>query len=142
MKKEITKLTQIENYPIGDCVRSVFACLLGLDNVEEVPNFMRDGNEKFQEHLEQWLEEKDLEYIELDYEVYKETAYFPYGHCGVSGKSPRGDWDHIVVGEIVKRVEDDGAYRDIYFRHDTSPFHDGKFIDSDIKSIGFLVRKL
>lgn len=139
----ISKLKQIENYPTGDCMRSVFACLLGLESVQEIPNFMRDGNSNFQTYIEQWLSENSLEWVEISYKEWCETPFFPLGYCGISGKSPRGDYDHIVVGEIKKRVGKNGlAYRDIYFRHDTSPFHDGNYIDGDVKLIGFLLRKL
>ena len=139
---KITKLKQIENYPTGDCMRSVIACLMSKECVTEVPNFMRDGESKFDEYMLKWLEENNLEWIEVDYESWLKSFYMPVGFCGITGKSPRGEYDHIVVGEIKKRQEEDKIFRDIYFIHDTSPFADGSFIDGGIKYIGFLVRKL
>jgi len=138
----MTKLIQTENYPTGDCMRTVFACMLNKANPDEVPNFMRDGEKTFYPYMESWLTENDLEWIELDYEDWKKTPSVPLGICGITGKSPRGDYDHIVVGDIRHRSEDEKNFRDIYFTHDTSPAHDGAFIEGDIKLIGFLLRKL
>lgn len=138
----ISKLKQIENYPTGDCVRTVFACLLGYDNPEAIPNFMANGNEEFEEKMLAWLDENNLSFIEISLEEFHKAEFTPIGYCTVSGKSPRGEWDHMVVGEVKLRKENDLKYRDLYLRHDTSPFHDGKYIDGDVTLVGFLVRKL
>jgi len=52
--KAPTKLKQLENYPTGDCQRTVFACLLGLYDPTDIPNFMRDGseNDMFKKNLD------------------------------------------------------------------------------------------
>lgn len=140
--KKITKLKQIEQYPIGDCVRSVFACLMGLDSVEEIPNFMRDGEEKYNQHLQEWLDENNLSYIEIDFKAAQVAYHIPEGYCGIAGKSPRGDYDHLVIGEVKYRYEDEKVFRDFHFIHDTSPYHDSNFIDGEPKTASFLVKKL
>lgn len=138
----MTKLIQLENYPTGDCMRTVFACLLGKEEPTEVPNFMAKGNEDFQKNIDAWLEENGLVYVEVSFDDFHTAAFIPDGYFGISGKSPRGDWDHIVIGESSVREEDGLMYRDYKFVHDTSPHHDGVFLDGPPKLMGFLTRKL
>lgn len=121
------------------------ACLLDYDDPKMVPNFMENtvdkenGDEIFLEEKNKWLEENGLVYIEVSLEEYRTMFFKPLGLCTLLGKSPRGDWNHVVIGEICKNEE---GNLDIHYRWDTSPYHDGVYLDGDIKSIGFLYRKL
>ena len=140
----ISKLKQIHNYPIGDCQRTVFACLLRYDKPEIVPNFMEIANSDeeasiiFIKNMNSWLEQEQLSYIEVSLEEFQRLPFIQEGYCTVLGKSPRGEYNHVVIGKIVKENDE----YNLYFEWDTSPYHDGKFIDGDIKAIGFLSRKL
>lgn len=138
----MTKLTQLKNYPMGDCMRTVFACLLSLEEPTEVPNFMDDGVENFQSRIDKWLEDEGLIYVEVSFDDFHTASFIPNGFFGISGKSPRGDWDHIVIAEASTREEDGSTYRDFKFIHDTSPYHDGTYLDGKPKVMGFLTRKL
>lgn len=140
----ISRLKQLENYPTGDCQRTVFACLLGYADPTMVPNFMvvADTEEEvskiFTDNLNRWLEEERLNYIEVSLEEFQRLLFIQEGYCTILGKSPRGEYNHIVVGKIIKNNDQ----YEVYFEWDTSPYHDGKYIDGDIKAIGFLSRKL
>ena len=39
---------QKESYPTGDCFRTCIASILEADNLEDVPNFMKDGEKYFE----------------------------------------------------------------------------------------------
>ena len=58
----ISRLKQLEKYPTGDCMRTVFACLLGKEDPKEVPNFMEKGNDLFNQNIKNWLEQNNLEW--------------------------------------------------------------------------------
>jgi len=141
----MTRLKQLKNYPIGDCQRTVFACLLGYESPLDVPNFteMEENKElmenNFVRNIYNWLDENNLTYIEVTEESFKHSGYIPLGYCTISGKSPRGDYNHIVIGKIT--LNKDNLY-ELRYVWDTSPFHDGNFIDGKILSIGFLSRKI
>ncbi len=90
------------------------------------------------ENIYNWLDENNLTYNEMTLESFKESFFIPAGLCTVVGKSPRGDYNHIVIGEI--KLNNQSNY-ELHFVWDTSPFHDGKFLDT-IEHIGFLSRKL
>lgn len=60
------------------------------------------------------------------------------GYCTVVGKSPRGNFNHVVIGEI-KLV--DNKY-ELHYVHDTSPHHDGEYLDGEPKMIGWLNKSL
>jgi len=139
----MTRLIQLENYPTGDCQRTVFACLLDKEDPRDVPNFMYDGNDdKFWERVNTWLEENKLVYIEISLDDFKNmhSHAIPEGYCTVMGKSPRGDWNHIVIGKVV--IDREKQMRWIELVHDTSPYHDGRYLDGEPICIGFLNRKL
>lgn len=139
----MTKLTQLNpNFPNGDCQRTVFACLLDYEKPDLIPNFTEMGNS--QEEMEsnfvinilKWLDENNLTYVEMTAESFQKSSFIPVGYCTVVGKSPRGDYNHIVIGE-VKLINN---FYELSYIWDTSPFHDGIFLD-DIQAIGFLSRK-
>ncbi|MDD2290641.1 MAG: hypothetical protein PHV52_00045 [Aliarcobacter sp.] len=140
----MTKLKQLNpNFPNGDCQRTVFACLLGYEKPDLIPNFteMEDSQEemenKFVENIMNWLDSNNLYYVEMPIDGFKQSSFIPLGLCTVVGKSPRGDYNHIVIGEI-KLV--DNRY-ELHFIWDTSPFHDGVFLHT-VETVGFLSKKI
>lgn len=140
----MTKLKQLNpNFPNGDCQRTVFACLLGYERPDLIPNFteMENSHEEMEKNfvvnVEKWLNENNLTYVEMPIESFKESSFIPSGYCTVIGKSPRGDYKHIVIGEI-KLVDNRYELTCIW---DTSPFHDGTFLDT-VETVGFLSRKI
>lgn len=139
--KEYTRLKQkITKPPYGDCVRTVIACLLNKEDVEEIPNFMKDGEEKFRENLDCWMEDNGFEYIELTWQGFCEAPRVPKGLCGVVGDSPNGDYLHMVVGDWSIDYNEDGSFkRTVYLLHDVSPSN--KYIIGNPKYISFLTRK-
>ena len=136
----MTKLKQLNpNFPTGDCQRTVFACLLGYEKPDLIPNFteMKDYEDKWVENIYNWLDKNNLTYNEITIKSFKNTAFIPVGYCTVVGKSPRGNYNHIVIGEIRKANDN----YELHFVWDTSPYHNGTFLDT-IEHIGFLSRKL
>jgi hypothetical protein len=115
---------------------------MGLEDPRAIPNFTEEGSAHFWSKLEAWLTENNLEYIEVSLDEFWASPCLPSGPCGIVGKSPRGEYDHIVVGRIEHREEGGSLHRDLHFVHDTSPHHDGRYIDGKVKWVGFLVRKL
>jgi len=79
--------------PGGDCFSACVASLLELP-LEAVPYFMGDGpvNEpsKWFDDFLAWLAK--FEYWAVAFEL--RSAWKPLGLCIMSGKSPRGDYDH------------------------------------------------
>lgn len=142
----MTKLKQLnESFPNGDCQRTVFACLLDMDSPELVPNFteMEDSHDEmvkmFDYNVQKWLDENNLYYLEMTIEAFKvnSSPFMPEGYCTIIGKSPRGEHSHIVIGKLE---EIDNKY-EISFVWDTSPLHNGIFLDT-VEYIGFLSRRL
>ena len=138
----ISRLKQLENYPIGDCMRTVFACLLNKENPKDVPNFMEKGEKLFNQNIKNWLAQNDFAWVEVSMKDWHNHPFLPVGYCGISGKSPRGDFNHIVIGEIREIIRNGEMCRVIHYIHDTSPYHDGIFIDGEPLWIGFLLKKL
>lgn len=143
---KMTKLKQLKpNFPNGDCQRTVFACLLGYDNPELIPNFTEMENshnemvKMFDYNVQKWLDKNNLHYLEMTIDSFKRnnSPFMPEGYCTIIGKSPRGEYNHIVIGKLQKV---DNKY-EISYIWDTSPFHDGLFLDT-VEYIGFLSRKL
>jgi hypothetical protein len=134
MRADITKLKQLEEYPRGDCFRTAFACILKKEHPEEVPNFMKDGADNWRPIFTTWLFTQGYVYVEV-HTVDDKLPFtdWPAGPCVVTGKSPRGDFDHAVVGYMTKRGE-------VFLEWDPSPHHDGTFFDGPIKYVGFLAR--
>jgi len=103
---------------------------------------MAKGVEHFQKNIDKWLEEEGLIYVEVPFDSFHEAPFIPDGYFGISGKSPRGEWDHIVIGESFVYENGGLMFRDYKFIHDTSPHHDGVFLDGGPKLMGFLTRKI
>ena len=131
----MTRLTQTEEYPKGDCFRTSIACILGCDRPEEVPNFMEDGETHFYTYFNNWLKAEGITYIEVACD--SENGEHPFIQlpegmsCILVGKSPRGEYDHAVVGKV-------GPNRFIEAIHDPSPHRGEVFVEGPIKYIGLL----
>lgn len=140
----ITKLTQKENYPKGDCVRSVFSCILGYEEVEKIPNFMEDGEINYYSKLREWLSANGYEYTEIAKEHFDISPMMPLGYCTLVGKSLVNNCYHMIVGKSnVFKTEGNEVFREIEFVHDVSNVKKAKdFSEFEVEYVGFLAKKL
>lgn len=90
----------------GNCLQACIASLFDLP-LDEVPHFIRVPD--WWEALNNWLGERGL-YV-MDYPT---DAGLPWmaGYQLIYGKSPRGDFNHIVVGFEGAMVHDPHPSRD------------------------------
>ncbi len=67
-----------------------------------------------------WLDAQGWGYIEVDFREISKTCsvWMPDALCIVSGKSPRGDWNHSIVGRFVSVNE---TQFEVHKTHDPSP---------------------
>jgi len=92
----------IINKENGNCLSACIASLLELP-LEGVPNFSE--REDWYNHLDEFLEQFDLEWFQLKYS--KQTEYLLRGYYILSGESPSfDDVDHVVIGRNGKIVHD------------------------------------
>jgi hypothetical protein len=95
------KFYQKESYPIGDCFRTCLASIMECDNLEDIPNFMKDGESAFEENFEQWLNENNC--IDITYEIHSSKligSKFNGQLCILSGKDTNTGIGHCVVGKV------------------------------------------
>lgn len=88
---------------VGDCWRAAIACILEQD-VEQVPHFVQmdeDGIADWWDASSEWLNERGYELLPQFFNNFKEDEFYL-----VTGKSPRGDFDHVVVYQNGKMVHD------------------------------------
>lgn len=121
--------------PNGNCFAACIASVLDLE-LDEVPNFCAFQRPRdWWRETQIWLAARGLAPVEFRV---KDDAgnWFPrisplYVNvlCILGGKSPRGSFDHAVVGETT----DDG------FRLLHDPHPEGKFLDGDPTHVLFLV---
>jgi len=97
----------------GDCQRTCIAMLTGLEP-REVPHFC-DPNEcgaDWRKAMTNWLASRGLGLVSFALDVptteraLEVMGDWVRGPATLAGKSPRGDWNHIVV------VDEDGAVLD------------------------------
>lgn len=91
-----------EGTPKGNCWQTVIACYLDLD-LEDVPHFVQideDGGLNWWYHTCSWLRERGYEI--LHWEEYPATNEYVL----VSGRSPRGDFHHVVIYKDGKLFHD------------------------------------
>jgi hypothetical protein len=123
MKPVYQTLTEIdpENGKFGNCFQACIASMLELP-LEDVPHFAQlacereiargvppaeawKGGTDWWYMLNEWLAPRGLYYIEFtEVEAWHEDILKQLGYHLLIGKSPRGDFDHVVVaraGEIV-----------------------------------------
>jgi hypothetical protein len=110
----------------SDCFATCVAMILDLD---DVPNFQAAGPGWWR-RLQEWLSRRNLLAVEvrLPPEGRSVTAMTPGVPVILSGKSPRGDWPHAVVG--LTRW-DDG----FEFAHDPHPA--GGWLDGPVQRVTF-----
>lgn len=97
---------QIENYPTGDCFRACIASILESEKLEDIPNFMKDGERFFESNLKEWL---DLNgYMEITYEIHGSRLLgknFNNHLCILTGTDSVTNISHSVVGEVIYNKE-------------------------------------
>lgn len=97
--------------PLGNCMQ---ACLASLFEVplEDVPNFMDGPHDSWWERYCDWMVSNYLlQPLRLNVEGKQGedeegTYWMPRGYHMIQGKSPRGDYDHVVVGYKGEIVHD------------------------------------
>lgn len=117
------KQTKIHSENIkGNCYATAIACILDIE-ISEVPNIevlfdVSDGNIWYMV-LTEWLNHKRYEHnSDGNGDFYKNYD----GYYIVSGKSPRGDFNHCVIYKNGKMVHDphpsgDGILTEDYWEH-------------------------
>jgi len=80
----------------GNCFAACVASILELP-IEEVPNFCEGWDQEWFTGFLDWLATREFSAVELW--VTSDWKPNPRQVCILSGKSPRGDFDHAVVGE-------------------------------------------
>lgn len=111
MKKHLQKI----GYPFGDCVRTCIASILDCENVEEIPNFMKDGEDLFSSNLNNWCIENNMFYIQFKFSdsisaVYNNTL------CIATGKKKSDGVYHSIIVEISQNQNTRNI--DLFFVHD------------------------
>jgi hypothetical protein len=105
----MTPVVQTETAPgRGNCLAACFASLLDLP-AEEVPNFILERD--FWEAIQKWLAARGLFAVRF----VAEPAYLypvPRTHCILTGRSPRRDVGHAVVG-----LAEDRGWRVVHDPH-------------------------
>jgi hypothetical protein len=90
----------------GNCYSACFAMLLELD-IDQVPCFVRDHRGRWMEAAQAWLGERGLMslMINMPKEIQsgEDLRFLPLPECLciATGRSPRGEFAHAVVGRIV-----------------------------------------
>lgn len=127
--KTISKVYQTEfGEGNGNCWSACIASMLKM-KLEDVPNFCLNVNTWWKD-TQEWMMNRGMFLIEM--EINNDSLYVsdvPDGiHCIMSGKSPRGDFHHSVIGRHNK-----GTF---YYKFDPHP--DGTFLDGEVKYITFI----
>lgn len=108
---------------VGNCFQTAVASVFGLP-LEEVPHFCSEEN--WWDSFQYWLQNRGMYAIEFQFEDGRwpsDVTTVPGNiHCLISGKSPRGEFNHTVVG--LTRIRED--LFDIELLHDPHP--DNTFI--------------
>lgn len=95
--------------PNGNCLQAALASLFERP-LAEVPNFMALGEPQWWFALQRWLFTEYDVWLVVTEALPEQRA--PYGYHLIYGKSPRGDFNHVVVGyrgEIVFDPHPDGT---------------------------------
>jgi hypothetical protein len=87
--------------PLGNCLQACLASLFELP-LANVPNFM-EAKDWWDEYCNWMVENHALQPLALDATT---GDWLPRGWHMIQGKSPRGDYDHIVVGHDGRIVHD------------------------------------
>jgi hypothetical protein len=103
---------------LGNCMAAAIASVLELP-LEDVPNFVAFPD--WWGQLERFLGERGLGAVDLPYGGSKDVA-LTMAHRQVvllAGRSPRGDYQHVIVAEALWRTEPGGWWFE--FLHDPHP---------------------
>lgn len=88
----------------GNCFQTCLAAILRLP-VEDVPHFYDTDEDEIAQNAatKRWLAERGWVCFWVPWNwVYSDWVLLPpNGLVIVSGKSPRGDWGHVVVGKLT-----------------------------------------
>jgi hypothetical protein len=91
--------TDVDDHTQGDCFRTCVAMILDMAR-DDVPNFCALGDDVWWAAFQHWLEDRHLTAVEVF--VREDKPSLAWVTCGtpciLTGKSPRGDWLHSVVG--------------------------------------------
>lgn len=120
----------------GNCWSTCIASLLRMP-AASVPNFCGDPprNRYWAKETQDWLAQFGMGIVTVASQN-ENGAFFvmPAGECILTGKSPRGEHLHSIVGRVSCP---DGINNEFAYLHDPSPH--GGFIDGLPKEISFLV---
>lgn len=126
-------------YPKGDCFRTCLACILNKEDVEDIPNFMKNGEEYFDDLFFLWLDMNNYQYIEVSRKEWEKQWYIPEGICTVIIKNAQHPHGHSVIAKSYSK--DNLKY--LEFLHNPQKGFDCNNIKiEDVVSIGFLSIKL
>jgi len=113
----------------GNCLSACLASILELP-LDYVPNFCVDYSpESWWGEMQKWLNARGVIAIEVELNDHLRMQVVPGMYCVLSGKSPRGEFDHSVVG-WAKGTE-------LFYVHDPHPDH--KFLDGLPRHVMFLL---
>ena len=117
------------------------ACFLDTKRLEDVPNFMKDGKEKFWDNFYTWLDGENMGYLEyeINYDRPSDMRCYHDGFCILTGDSNLKDGVlHSVLGYV--KWDRTGNRVKYYFKH--NPNGDQKnFLNGNPKLVGFLYKK-
>lgn len=115
----------------GDCFRACIASILELP-IEDVPHFVAIEHDWWGE-TQKWFHARGLSalWMNLSSELCPLVHWADAHYCILSGKSPRGDFKHAVVGQI-----DPGGWG---FKVVHDPHPSGAGIAGDPETVMFLL---
>lgn len=112
--------------PNGNCFQACVASIFELP-LEDVPHFCGYKNKHWFQDIQRWMNERGFFYFPVCFSetnLEYETLYpiLPDVLCIASGKSPRGNFNHSVVGVIRSGYD----FRILYDPHPDNTGLDGK----------------
>jgi hypothetical protein len=116
----------------GNCFAACIATLLRYP-IHDVPNFCADYPADWWERMQNWLATRGLYAIEMRVDDKLTLEPMPAVHVILTGKSPRGEFGHCVVGKVNNESSPEGT---IDYVHDPHP--DGTFLDGKPNFVMFL----
>lgn len=105
------KFYQIESYPTGDCFRTCLASIMESDNLEDIPNFMKDGEQFFESNFNKWLIENG--YLDITFEINNSKLLgknFNGQLCILTGVDSITKIAHSVVGRVDYREKNNSLH--------------------------------
>ena len=133
------KFYQKESYPTGDCFRTCVASILEVDSLEDVPNFMRDGEKKFDEYFKTWLNNNGficIQYMIQESKVINRVG-FDGALCILGGINTATGIHHSCVGQI--RFEDNCK---LYYDCIHDPLKNNDIENMSFISAYFIVKRI